>query len=306
MVIKFTAYLFTHSNAILTDALESIVNVVAGAFALYSLILASWPKDENHPYGHGKIEFISASIEGILITIAGVLIIGKSIYNFFYPEEISQLDIGIILTAFCGLVNYGLGYVTEKKGEKYSSLTMIASGKHLKSDAYTTIGLIIGLAALYIFKFLWIDSIVAICFGLWICKTGYEVLRKSIAGIMDETDYELLENIVSIFNENRKDVWIDMHNMRIIKFGHVIHIDCHITIPWYFTVLRAHEEIKEVEELINRKIESPVELFIHIDPCLASSCKICQIKDCHVRQSPFENRVEWNLKNVLPNKKHSV
>ncbi len=306
MAIKFTAYIFTHSNAILTDALESIVNIVAGAFALYSLILANQPKDENHPYGHGKIEFISASIEGILITIAGILIIIKSTYNFFYPEQVSQLDIGIVLTTFCGMVNYGLGYFTEKKGEQHSSLTMIASGKHLKSDAYSTVGLIIGLAIIYFSKIVWLDSVLAILFGLLICKTGYDVLRKSIAGIMDETDYELLENIIKFFNENRKNVWIDVHNMRIIKFGHVIHIDCHVTMPWYYTTLQAHEEVKAIEDLVNTKVESPVELFIHTDPCIEISCSHCQITDCKVRQHAFETKIDWNLKNVMANKKHSL
>lgn len=306
MAIKFLAYLFTHSNAILTDALESIVNVVAGSFALYSLVLANEPKDENHPYGHGKIEFISAGIEGSLITIAGFLIIGKSIYNFYYPEQISQLDIGIALTAFCGVVNYALGYFTEQKGVRYNSLTMVASGKHLKSDAYSTLGLIIGLAVIYFSKIVWLDSVIAILFGLLICKTGYEVLRKSIAGIMDEADYELLKRTIKFFNENRKPAWIDMHNMRIIKFGNVIHIDCHVTIPWYYSTLQAHEEVKAIEELIREKEDSTVELFIHTDPCIPSCCKVCEIKDCKVRQSAFESRVEWNPKNVMANKKHSL
>ena len=306
MAIKFAAYVFTNSNAILTDALESIVNVVAGAFALYSLILVNLPKDENHPYGHGKIEFISASIEGVLITIAGILMIIKSCYNFIHPEPISQLDLGIYLTAFCGLVNYGLGYYTQKKGEEHSSLTMIASGKHLKSDAYSTVGLIVGLAIIYFSKIYWLDSVIAILFGLLICKTGYNVLRESIAGIMDETDYKLSENLVKIFNDNRKNNWIDIHNMRIIKFGHVIHIDCHFTMPWYYTTLQAHQEVKAVENLVNKKIESPVEFFIHTDPCLEISCSHCQIKDCKERLHPFETKIDWNLKNVMTNKMHSL
>ncbi|HMU70947.1 MAG TPA: cation diffusion facilitator family transporter, partial [Chitinophagales bacterium] len=126
LLVKFSAYLLTHSNAILTDALESIVNVVAGAFGLYSLILASKPRDINHPYGHGKIEFISASIEGSMITLAGVLIIGKSIFNLLYPQTIQNVESGIILVAIAGTVNFAMGIFMERRGKKANSLILIA------------------------------------------------------------------------------------------------------------------------------------------------------------------------------------
>src|ERR1035437_9990483 len=121
MAFKFAAYIITHSNAILTDALESIINVVAGSFALFSIYYASQPKDKNHPYGHGKIEYLSVGIEGGLIIIAGGAIIIKSVIGFFHPSEISSLDIGVYISVFAGATNYFMGAYLIKQGKIRSS-----------------------------------------------------------------------------------------------------------------------------------------------------------------------------------------
>lgn len=305
MMAKFIAYLTTNSNAILTDALESIINVVAGVFGLYSLILASKPKDEDHPYGHGKIEFISASIEGALIIVAGFLIIGKSIYGFIFPSSISKIDIGIWIVAISGSINYFFGFIAERKGIKTNSFTLIASGKHLKSDAYTTICILFGLLLIYFTKIMWIDNIVAILGGIWIAYTGYKILKTSVGGIMDEADFELLNKITTNLEQNRKPNWIDIHNLRSIKYGDKLHIDCHATLPYYFSVEQGHKEIDEIENLIDQVFEKKVEIFIHVDPCSPLfSCKICLKKDCLQRQIPFEKKMEWTLANTMQNSKH--
>ena len=304
LIIKFFAFYKTNSNAILTDALESIINIVAGSFGLYSLYIAAKPNDEDHPYGHGKVEFISASIEGSLIFSAGIVMIIKSIYNLFKPIEITSLDIGLALVVISGIINFGLGHFAQRSGEKNSSLTLIASGEHLKTDAYTSLGLLIGLGIIFITKVYWLDNIVTILMGAFIIYTGFKILKKSVAGIMDEADFTLLDKVVKHLNENRKDNWIDIHNLRIIKFGDKIHIDCHTTIPWYFNANEVHDELKIVEQNIQDIIPNNLETFIHADPCLPKCCKICLKKDCKVRQSPFETKIEWNLENIMKNEKH--
>ena len=148
-LIKFVAYFLTGSIAILTDALESIVNVVAGLIGLYSLKIAAIPKDEDHPYGHGKAEFISALFEGMFITVAGGLIIYQATYHLFFPPELKKIDIGIYLVLFSGIVNYIAGQVGIRKGRQNHSIALESSGKHLVSDAYSTLGIILGLIALY-------------------------------------------------------------------------------------------------------------------------------------------------------------
>lgn len=304
LIMKFTAWYITRSNAILTDALESIVNVFAGAFTLFSLVIAARPKDKDHPYGHGKVEFLSAGLEGTLIAFAGLYMIGKAVYNFFYPLEIHNLDIGIYLTAFAGTVNFTIGFVLEKKGRQTNSYAMIADGKHLQSDAWTTVGLLVGLALIYFTGIKWLDNVTAMTLGAYIAYVGYKLIRSSLAGIMDEADYVLIEELIKIMNENRQPNWVDIHNLRVIKYGSKLHVDCHITLPWFLNLRESHEEGEQLGALINEKKQDDIEFFIHTDPCIPASCKICQKTDCTVRQFAMEKKVEWKLENVLSNKKH--
>ncbi|WP_192820218.1 cation diffusion facilitator family transporter [Rufibacter sp. LB8] len=303
--VKFTAYFLTNSNAILTDALESIINFITGGFALYSVYLAAKPKDQDHPYGHGKIEFLSSGLEGTLITLAGIGIIIKSIYTLVYPEPIMQMDIGIYLTAAAGLVNYVAGRYLVRRGTQSSSLTIIANGKHLLSDAYSSAGLVLGLGCIYFTGLLWLDSVVAIIFGSFITYTGYGLVRNSISGVMDEADHQLIVRIITVLNFRRRPNWIDLHNMRVIKYGSQLHIDCHLTLPWYFNLQESHKEVDALQEEITQEMGDVVELFVHLDPCLPpASCRLCTKADCRVREHDFVGRVEWTLNNVIENEKH--
>lgn len=305
LVVKFTAFGITGSNAILSDALESIINVAAGSFALYSLLLAAKPRDREHPYGHGKIEFISAGFEGTLILLAGAAIIYRSVSDLLQPGyELTSLDTGLYLTAAAGAVNYALGWGTEWYGKKYRSVTMVASGKHLKSDAYSSLGLIIGLAVVIATDILWLDAVMAIGFGLFIGWMGFREIRRSLAGIMDEADFDLLSSLTAELEAERSENWIDLHNFRVIKFGKVVHVDCHVTMPYYLTVQEAHDEIDRIEQTISAKHPQGLEMFIHSDPCVESSCHVCVKSNCSVRKHPFKERVRWQLDNVTRNRKH--
>lgn len=307
LITKFAAYFLTQSNAILTDALESIINVLAGGFTLASLYFAAQPKDRNHPYGHGKIEFLSAAFEGSLILLVGVGMMAKVGYNVFYPIEIKELDIGILLTAIAGVINYGMGWMLVRQGEKGSSLALESSGKHLQSDAYSTVGLVLGLALMKWTQVYWIDHLITLILGGIIAVTGFQILRKALAGIMDEYDKGLLQSLVQFLQKNRKDNWIDIHNLRIIQYGEAIHIDCHLTLPWYFNLKEANFEVRQLEEIIRNDTPRSVELFVHVDPCEPSTaCKICSKENCPVREGVFKEKVVWTLDNVLENKKHRL
>ena len=303
-VLKFWAFYLTGSNAVLTDALESLINMAAGIFALFSIYYASIPRDENHPYGHGKIEFVSAGFEGGLILIAGLSMIGKAVYGFLFPAELSRLSLGIIITAVGGIVNWGLGYYLVKVGKQNHSPTLTADGKHLLTDTYSSIALVIGLLIITLTRIYWLDNLLTICFGIFILVTGYKLVRSSIAGLLDEADYETLNEIIKVLNENRRDKWIDIHNLRVQKYGSMLHIDCHLTLPWYDQLEEVHEEVDALENLVNREMSNRVELFVHADPCRLASCPICTLKDCPVRQSTFKERVPWKLENLLPNQQH--
>jgi divalent metal cation (Fe/Co/Zn/Cd) transporter len=145
---------------------------------------------------------------------------------------------------------------------------------------------------------------VASIFGLMIMYTGYTILRKSIAGIMDEADMLLLKQLIDVLNNNRKDAWVDLHNLRVIKYGNVLHVDCHLTVPWYFNVNQAHDEIDTLASFIRKDFGESLELFVHSDGCQYFQCAICNKVACPVRQHRFENYIEWTVDNVLENKKH--
>ena len=306
LIAKTVAWYITGSVAILTDAFESIVNVVAGLIGVYSLYVSAKPRDQDHPYGHGKAEFISAAIEGSLISIAGLIIIYEALNNLIHPHAIKKLDFGIILVAITGLINYFAGSVCIKTGSKNNSLALISTGKHLQTDTWSTLGIVIGLILILITNLVWIDSAVAILFSLFIIFTGYKILRTSVAGIMDEADTTLLKKMVQTLNASRRDNWIDLHNLRIIKYGSTIHLDCHLTVPWYLNVHEAHKEIDALSSLVKNEYGEAVELFVHSDGCLDFSCKICTKTDCNVRKHAFEKKVEWTMENISSNRKHHV
>jgi cation diffusion facilitator family transporter len=304
LAVKVIAYYITHSVSILTDALESIVNVAAGFIGLYSLYVASKPRDSDHPYGHGKAEFLSAAVEGTLIGSAGAIILYKSIQQLLYPGTLQKIDYGILLVAATAFVNFLLGWVCLRIGKKNDSAALVASGKHLQTDTLSTLGIIIGLVLLYYTGYTWIDSLVAMLFGIFILYTGYKIVRSSIAGIMDEADTRLLGRMVQALNNNRRDNWVDLHNVRVIKYGSTLHLDCHLTVPWYLNVHEAHVEIDELAALVRREFGESLELFVHSDGCLYFQCHLCSKQDCAVRQHPFEQRLEWTLENISQNKKH--
>ncbi|MFZ6013170.1 MAG: cation diffusion facilitator family transporter [Bacteroidota bacterium] len=306
LVTKLSAYYITHSVAILTDALESIVNVVAGFFGLYSLHLSAKPHDEDHPYGHGKIEFISAAVEGSLITVAGLMILYESIRGLIIPRDIEKLDLGIMLVGVTALVNFAVGSICVKTGRKNHSQALIASGSHLLSDTYSTVGILVGLALIYATGILWIDSAVGMLFSVIILRTGYVIVRTSVAGIMDEQDKAVLIRAVEVLDKNRSNNWVDLHNLRIIKYGSQLHIDGHLTVPWYLNVNETNAEIDNLSGIVRKEFENSIELFLHSDGCVPSSCPICIKDDCPVRQHTFQRRITWNDQNVQQDEKHQI
>ncbi|GAB2690656.1 cation diffusion facilitator family transporter [Mucilaginibacter koreensis] len=304
MLAKFGAYFITSSNFVLTDAAESVVNVVASAFAFFSIYLSSRPRDENHPYGHGKIEYFSVFIEGALISIAGIGILFKSTYSLFHPSVVKDLVTGAVIIGATGAINGLLGWYMINQGKKLSSITLEADGRHLLTDMVTSGGLVAGLLLIFFTKIVWLDSVLSIVVGLYIVYTGYQLLRRSIAGLMDEADFDVVNHIIGVLNDQRKVEWIDVHNLRAQKYGAELHIDCHMTLPNYFDLNRVHEEVALVDKLINAKGGVKTELFIHTDPCLPECCHYCSMPNCPIRSEAKRVEIEWTMENVTRNKKH--
>jgi len=305
-ILKFIAYFLTKSNAIFTDATESVVNILASGIGLYSLIYSARPKDKDHPHGHGKIEFLSSAVEGAMILMASIGICYKAISGMFFPETLEKLDVGIWLILISGAINYAVGYVMLLKGRKSDSLLLEGGGKHLQTDAYTTAGILIGLGLVYFTGIKILDSVTALVFGLLIMITGYRLIRKSLSGIMDEADTNVVKDLSEILNENRNPQWVDVHKLRLIKYGASWHIDCHLTLPWYYSLKEAHEQVSDFEKTVRDNSQREVDLWVHTDPCIEESCKICIYSACRLRLHPLEKPVIWNSENIMQNAKHGL
>lgn len=304
MIAKFVGYYLTYSSAILTDALESIINVVASAFAFYAIYLASQPRDMNHPYGHGKIEFFSAGLEGVLIVLASVFIVFHAIQGLVNPQPILDLKIGLTIISLGTIINYCLGYLLEKQGVIKMSPTLIADGQHLKLDAISGLILVSAVVIVYVTDIYWIDGFASILFAVFMAWNGVKIIRKSIGGLMDEANEVVLGKVVEILKSHQKFEWIDIHNMRIQEYGSDLHIDCHLTLPNYWMLERVHETVHEFEEILEQEFPSHVEIFIHADPCMPECCHYCKVPHCPIRQSPRTTTIDWNKVNLTLNQKH--
>lgn len=302
---KLYAWHLTNSDAVFSDAMESIVNIIAAFMGLYSLYLAAKPKDHDHPYGHGKVEYVTSGIEGALIIFAGIMIIVEATDSLLHGNTLQKLDWGIFIIAATALINYILGYISYKKGVKENSLVLQSSGKHLQSDTITTGGVVISLILVYLTGINWIDAAVAMVFGGYIIFIGYGIIRKALSGIMDEADLSMVARLAEFLNQNRKKEWIDIHNVRIQQYGARLHIDAHMTLPWYFELRDAHNEMEEMIMQIAANTDRNVEFNFHMDDCKTFSCEICEIFECPVREFPFVKRVEWTRENISQVDKHT-
>lgn len=287
MAGKFVAFFVTRSVGILTDALESIVNVTAGLISLYSIIVAAKPRDEDHPFGHGKVELISASVEGILIFLAGLAIWFEGVRRLFHPVVIDRLDTGIWIVGLAGILNYVMGCYSIHIGRRYDSIALRASGKHLQSDTCSSVGLVAGLLLLYWTGIVWVDSALALIFGSIIVYTGIQILRKTVANLMDKADIRVLRTILNELVMNRREDWIDVRNMKVLKYGRAYFVDCDLTLPWYYDVRKGHEVCEKVGEVISEKFAPYIRLSIHADPCSEVYCKNCGLQECRLRIHPF-------------------
>lgn len=303
---KIAAYYITQSLAVLSDALESIVNVMAGFAGLYSLRIAAKPKDADHPYGHGKAEFVAATFEGGLIIASGFLVLYESVINLIEQKSLTQLDNGVIIIAVTAIINFATGWICTQKGIRNNSAALQATGKHLQTDTITTIAIIIALLLVRYTGIQQIDIVVALGLCIIIFRNGYQIIRSSLAGIMDEADMKILRKLIDVVYNNRSETWVDLHNLRVIKYGAVLHIDCHLTVPWYLNVHEAHKEIDILQELVRKNFGESIEMFVHTDGCLPFSCRICSKENCPERLHPFEKEILWDANNVLSNKKHQL
>lgn len=295
---KITAYLLTNSTAIFSDAAESVVHVAATAIALYSIYLSAKPADEDHLYGHGNIEYFSAGMEGLLIIIAAISIIYSSIHDLIFGVKTSSLDTGTIIIAVASIVNLLLGLFLIKKGKSTNSLILVADGKHVLTDSFTSFGVVFGLLIVLLTDIKILDPIIAILVAINILFTGYKLIRESIGGLMHETDKEMLNTIVKKLDSIKRKYWIDIHHLRFWKSGEKVFIDFHLILPHYFSIKESHLEEEFIEKELSNEISNS-SVRIHMDYCKPEVCKYCGYSDCTQRLEERKINFEWNSQRML-------
>ncbi len=287
LAAKYQAYRMTRSTAVLSDALESIVNVVAAVFALGGLLFAGRPADRNHPYGHGKIEFFSAAFEGGLIAFASVVIVYEVVRILLAGAEVRQISTGILIVFATGLVNLVLGWYLVRTGRRYQSLTLVADGKHVIADFWTSAGVVVGLLLVHLTGLAWLDPIVALLVALSLMWTGFKLVRHAAGGLLDEEDPVLLSRVLNALQGYVGHGVIRVHHLRAIRSGRFHHVEAHLVVPEFWSVERAHEISEDVAARVIRDLGVEGEMVFHTDPCHRIYCAVCDLEDCAIRREPF-------------------
>jgi cation diffusion facilitator family transporter len=264
---KGLAYLLTDSAAILSDAAESVVHVVAVAFAAYSLWLSHQPPDRNHLYGHEKIAFFSAGFEGAMIIVAALFIIYESIRKWIAGPEIQQIELGTLVIALATVANGVLGWYLVRTGKRERSLVLVANGKHVLTDSLTSLGVIVALGLVWITGWMPFDPLIAIAIGLHILWSGVQLVRESFRGLMDTGDPEtdrLLRRVLDTWTATSGGQY---HNLRHRSGGNVVWVEVHVLLPGHLDLERAHAAATVLEDEIERELSGrPVVVTTHLEP----------------------------------------
>ncbi len=303
LMAKFGAYYLTGSKAVLSDAIESIINVVTGAFLVLSILVSTRPVDENHPYGHGKIEAFSAGLEGGLIVLAAIMILVEAIPAFFAPHPPTNLGAGILILGGAGVINLVVGLFLLHTGKKHKSEALRADGRHLLTDFYTSAGVIIGLLLFQVTGLVWIDPLVACLVAINILIPGSRLFNNSIKNLMNEADPELLSRIVEGLNNIKKPGWLYPHKLRALRSGRYHHVDLHISLPHYWTLSQVHAAEKEITDALLEAIGEEGDIMIHVDPCEPPNCPVCGVDLCKERHTEFTSSPDWTVQEVTSARK---
>jgi cation diffusion facilitator family transporter len=290
--IKYLAYKISGSTALLSDAIESVVNVVAAVFALGAVIFAEKPADREHPYGHGKIEHFSAAFEGGLISLAAVMIWWEAVKalhahfhgaSTFNPETLGK---GLAVNVFAGCMNGLLGLFLIHMGKKQRSRAIEADGHHVLSDFWTTLGIAIALLLVKFTGILWLDPVIAMIVGTLLAITGFKLVHGSSQALLDMEDPNLVKQLIEIINRVRPADVIAIHELRTLRAGRYTHVDIHVVIPEFYPISRGHDLAENFGKQVIVESGLEGELHTHVDPCQQTWCRQCAVEPCPVRKEP--------------------
>jgi len=264
--LKLMAYFLTNSVGLLSDALESCVNLIAAVVALFMIMLAEKPADEEHAFGHNKAEYFSSAIEGGLIVLAAFSIIWSAIPRLINPQPLENVGIGLIIAVGASVINLAVALVLLKNGRKNNSIILEADGRHLMTDVYTSGGVLIGIGLVKVSGWLILDGIVAIGVALNILWTGYQIMRRSALGLLDSGIPEADRLKITKALEPLKLQNLDYHSLLTRQAGQRKFIAMHVLMPGKWTIQEGHNAVEKIERDIRELFDSPVTVFTHLEP----------------------------------------
>lgn len=265
MGLKTVAWYLTGSVGLLSDAMESLVNLAGALMALAMLSVAARPADEDHPYGHGKAEFFSAGFEGALIVIAAASIAYAAVDRLLHPRPIEQIGLGLFVSVVASMVNLAVALVLMRAAKTYRSSTLRASGHHLLTDVWTSAGVLVGVGAVALTGWQRLDPLVAIAVAANIVWTGGRIMRDSIAGLMDAAlpaeEQQLIRGVLNRYAEQG----VAFHALRTRLSGARRFVSMHVLVPGDWTVQRGHDLLEQLEQELRTAL-APVTVFTHLEP----------------------------------------
>lgn len=297
--LKGFAYQQTNSTSILSDALESVVNVLTALVAMFVISYSAQPADEDHPYGHGKAEFFSSAFEGGLILFASVMIFLESISSFLGTSQLKDIETGIFYVGLATALNFSVGLYLRRIGNREKSETLLASGAHLLSDVKTTVVVIDGLLMVNWTGWTWFDGAVAAGLGVHLFVEGSRIVLRAFSGLIDATDNDSLEILSQLIRRYRLPGIIDIHKLRTLRSGSFHHIDAHLVVPEYWDVAKAHELTHHFEQQVVTEYPYDGEFAFHLDPCHRSYCRKCDLQECPIRVVPFEQLYSFSVSDLV-------
>lgn len=303
LLLKGLSYDSGGGAGLLSDAAESLLNALTAILGLYGVLWAQRPPDPDHPYGHGKVDALIASLQALLVaSTAGILAyaILRGSYRPLTPEGLSWVLAyqGAAMLTNAALAGYlWIGY------QRHQAQILRTESLHLLGDVVTSLLVIGGFLAV------WAGWPSVLDVGIGLVLTGLigygaiQILRETGATLIDTQDPKLMRRLAEALERERRPEWIDIHNVRIQRYGAALHVDGHVTFPWYWSLREAHEAMKELEATLRRELRQPVEFFWHMDPCEPLCCKYCSVQGCPYRQSDSEKRLTFTPESLFVNRK---
>lgn len=299
MAIKFVGYLVTGSAAVLSDALESSVHIVTSGFALFAVWLSSQPGDQNHPYGHGKVEYLSAGLEGVLVAMTGLVVVGIGVKRLVAPVPLPDIEIGAAVELVAAIIAMIGGTMLVRAGRNIDSPTIEADGLHIRSDAITSFGALAGVVLVAVTGEVWIDAVVALLLGAFLAVSGWRIVRGAVGGLMDEVNPQLMADIAETMREVRNPGWITPHAAKVHRLGQAFHLDLHLVFPRYWSIEQAHAASHEMQDALRSRFDDRVEVMLHNEPCVDDNCRFCDLADCPLRAAEFAGDLRFSAEDVI-------